>query len=231
MNYEIIKDEKALRDFIDWLPELKENETYYCSLFCRKKYCPEMVQSNDKTQLKRFTSNKERLFDKIKQLELPFGRWKIKGQVAPQEGLVLYINPNPRCQVKAAKLMAKKCLDLIFDSAIGYNIQAEALSCIQRAKSRSVFVDFDIDEKEINLSELDRIFPVDGLYELLETRGGYHVLVKPAKVKAHNKTGKDLIPHNWYKVIQEHFPVDVSGDNMIPVAGCTQGGFMPKFLK
>ena len=73
MNYQIISDETALQNFINWLPELQDNEKYYVSPFARKKYAENRAQGNDKTQLKRFTSNKERLIDKIKQLEIPVG--------------------------------------------------------------------------------------------------------------------------------------------------------------
>ena len=160
MNYNIVTDEKQLIEFIDWLPDLGPNEKFYCSLFARKKYLPEVIKSNDKTQLRRFTSNKEKLFDKIKQLELKIGDWKLKDIDAPQESLVLYINPNPRSMKKATFLMAKKCIQLIENQNDNYNIHAEALSCIQKSKSRGVFVDFDIDTKEVDLSKIENILPV-----------------------------------------------------------------------
>ena len=216
-NYQIIKDEQALIEFIDWLPDLEDNEKYYLSLFARKKYVPELIKSNDKTQLKRFTSNKERMLDKIKQLELPLGTWKLRGMSAPQESLVLYINPNPRSMKKATELMGKKCWDLMKNQ--NYNLHAEAMSCIQKSKSRSIFVDFDIDSKDVDLEKLKDILPVWS-YLILETRGGYHVLVKP---KALSKK------YNWYQKITKTFPIDQTGDNMIPVVGCVQSDFVPKF--
>ena len=102
-NYKIIHNKEALLQFIDWLPELEDNEKFYLSLFARKKYCPDLIKSNDKTQLRRFTSNKARMYDKIKQLELQIGDWKLKDVSAPQESLVVYIMPNPRCMKKLLK--------------------------------------------------------------------------------------------------------------------------------
>ena len=88
MNYQIILDEKKLQDFINWLPELLPHETYYVSLIGRRKYAPEII--DDKVLVKRFTSTKERLANKIRQLEAPMGAYfNSKGMPLPQHALAL----------------------------------------------------------------------------------------------------------------------------------------------
>ena len=37
-NYTIITDLEALKQFVDWLPNLEFNEVFYCALFARSKY-------------------------------------------------------------------------------------------------------------------------------------------------------------------------------------------------
>ena len=228
MTYQIIADENKLQEFVNWLPELRENEKYYLALFARKKYSEEHIKTHDKTQLKRFTSNKERLVDKIKQLEIPIGYWKLKESAAPQDALALYIAPNPRCMKKATEMMGKRCWDLI--KSENYNLHAEALSCIQKSKSRTCFVDFDIDDKSVNLDKkwlLEEIGEEN--YSILETRGGYHLLINPEQ--ATNFRQQNFDDKNWYQKIKQKFPVDQSGDQLIPVVGAFQGGFIPKFVK
>lgn len=217
MNYKIILNKNVLINFIDWLPELKKDEKYYVSLFARKKYNP--IVSNDKAQLKRFVSSKERLYDKIKQLECELGYYKVKNISVPNDSLVLYINPNPRSMKKATYTLLRGGITLL-EHDQNFNIHAEALSAIQKAKSRTCFLDFDIDNKKINLSELNNILPIES-YNIIATKGGYHILVKP-----------ELVGHNrWYKQIHEIYQVDQVGDQFIPVCGTNQGGFMPEIIK
>ena len=90
MNYEIIKNESNFLEFIDWLPDLLENEKYYVTLFARRKY-NETINS-DKAQLKRFATTKELLNQKVKQLECSIGSYFAGDAPA----CLLYTSPSPR---------------------------------------------------------------------------------------------------------------------------------------
>ncbi|PPK99021.1 hypothetical protein [Parapedobacter indicus] len=236
MNYQIITNESALRAFIEWLPDLELHETFYCCLFARSKYVRDSSNvlphiRSDKAQLKRFTSNKERLFDKIRQLECPLGSYKQKDLVVPQEALALYITINPRSFIKANTSSVRKLLDLALQPYNGFHPYQEVMSEIQKAKSRSVFVSFDFD--------IPKPMPNDlfmAVYESVntraiqwvETRGGYHLTIRTSEVS-------DNYKKNWYQEIrkilsrfsQDH---DNAGDIMLPVPGTIQGGFTPKLL-
>lgn len=226
MNYKIVTDEKELQKFIDFLPELEENETYYFCLFSRNKYCKDIKHiSSDKAQLKRFLTNKERMFNKIKQLEIEVGEYyqfrnDTKVEI-PQEALALYMNPNPRNQKKAIYPTIKKYLEILECNGKGFNIVQEALSQVQKARSRNVYynVDFDIEKTlyETVKAKVDS-FEVEGQW--VETRGGYHYLLDLEKTK----------DSFWFKKFQNIEGVEMVKDMMLPVPGTYQGGFTPKFI-
>lgn len=221
MTYEIIKNAQLLRDFIDWLPELQEGEKFYCCLFARKKYLPSM-RSSDKSQLRRFLSDKKRLFNKIEQLEVKMGAYKIKGEPAPPESLVLYINPNPRSLEKASFDSIIQLTELLKRKSKNFNPQQEVMSTIQKSVGNKVYLDFDIDDKGFDLNQLDGVLNRSCL-RIVQTRGGYHVLVKLDKL---DPSFKKTFYQNMMAL-----GVDQSGDQLLPVPGCTQGGFMPHFVE
>jgi hypothetical protein len=224
MYYQIIHNETRLRDFINWLPDLKKGEVYYVTLLARSKYCAPGILKSDKAQLKRFTSEKELLYSKIKQLECAVGAYTTKGTAIPQEALAVYINPNPRSLVEATKASLVKFAQLITQDYTGYNPHQEVMSEIQKACARKVYFDLDFDLVELDtvLAEAGQHVNLDCI-TVLKTRGGFHLLIELDKLdKRYSKS--------WYKGLTGIAGCDIKGDNLIPIPGCVQGGFVPHFV-
>jgi hypothetical protein len=230
-TYKIIIDEDRLRQFIEWLPDTTESTQLYCSLFARKKYCPDMKWiKSDKSQLARFTSAKNRLFNKIRQKECPLGAYRqFQDEMPiPNEALALYVNPNPRCLYKATLHGIRTLATLIELNNKNHNPHQEMLSCIQSSSAKKIWTDFDIDtDNDAVLEDVEKALGGDkACRKILKSRGGYHVLVK-----------LDAIPDNvqktWYKAMAAL--ADVKGDTLMPVPGCIQGylngqPFSPYFI-
>lgn len=224
MNYQIITDEVKLDQFIDWLPDTKDSEVYYLQLFSRKKYTDVKIRSgSDSSSIKRFVCKKDRIKDKIRQLEVPIGYYKQRDVELPQECLALYITPNPRCNEKAAKQLLKVLADKITRPYEYYNTYQLALTEIHKAVGTKYFIDFDFDNIEFE-SVKDKIlsFVNKEAINPIKTRGGFHLLIYiPAIEKEYSKT--------WYSNILSLGP-DVKGDVLLPCVGCCQGNFTPYFI-
>lgn len=223
--YKIIHDKQKLLEFIEFLPELQHDECYYVSLFGRKKYHPSA--ESDKSQLKRFiATSKPWLLKKINQLSLADGGYTNKaGSAIHQDALVLYICINPRSFAKAQRLTLKKLADAIGNNHTGMNPATIAMSCIHKAKSRTVYIDFDFDGVKFEDLQHEIKFHINPTaYSVLKTKNGFHLLIQPSEII-------DKFRKTWHKNISGINGCDVKGDNLIPVPGCCQGGFIPELLK
>ena len=83
-------------------------------------------------------------------------------------------------------------------------------------------MDFDETDPEMIRTLLTNKINSDAL-SFLKTRGGFHLLVSLTKIDPE-------YVKSWYNNLVSLPGIDVKGDNMIPVPGCTQGDFVPYFL-
>lgn len=223
-TYKIIGDETLLQEFIDWLPDLEENEKFYGCLFCRKKYCEDMPWiKSDKGQLKRFTTDKEYFYGKVAQLECKVGGFRVKGQQdkpVPQEALALYVTPNPRDLWKATVKSIGALAKLLECSAKNSNPHAEVMSEIQRTSGNRKYILFDLDDTDEDVLK-ECIDICEGYCDITQTRGGYHIFVHKEYADKISESNK-----KWYPDMAKY--CDVTGDNMTPPWGTIQGGHLVK---
>jgi len=223
VNYKIILNEDELLNFIDWLPDLMEGECYYLTLFARKKYHKSAM--HDKSQCKRVTAtSKEWLYKKIRQMELADGVYTNKnGSPVHNDSLALYVTVNPRSFYKAQINLLKRLVNSVTEGGhvSKVNPATMAMSEIQKAKSRTVYIDFDFDDVAYKDCMVDILNVInENAYDIIDTRGGFHLLVKPDMVV-------EQYANTWYKKLSEINGCDVSNGSLLPVPGCTQGGYTP----
>jgi hypothetical protein len=231
--YTIVHDLQALQRYVDWLPDTQPHEQYYISLLARAKYDPTGAVKNDKQQLKRVVATKDRIIEKIMQLQAPEGTYftgKPGGprREVPAHALALYMMPNPRDMWKAQKKAAKRFMDEFIEGAPAEpNPLATVRSCIQTTPSHNFVVTFDFDSHDMALIQPALDYMPEAI-SAIRTRGGYHIMVHPLKVPPEKRTG-------WYTTLmimrQRSDPKakvrekdGVIGDLMSPVPGCCQGG-------
>lgn len=221
MNYSIVQNEYELRNFIgNVLPELLPEEVFYVSLLARNKYLHDKsILAKPEVSLKRFTSKKDYLFQKIYQLETEIDNYTFEGKPIPQQALALYITPNPRNLVKATESSCHEFVRRIARPYDGYNPHSLVLGEIQKASGQKVYMDFDFDLDIDTLKPQIKQILTKECFTFVKTRGGFHLLVNIEKASKCDKM--------WYNRIK-NLGADVVGtDTLVPVPGCIQGDFSP----
>lgn len=234
-TYKFINDEQQLLNFIDWLPELEKEECYYVALIARKKYDTNKVIKTNQTCIKRFISSKDHLFQSIRSLEVKYGTYKVNDKLLDESILSLYILPNPRSFRKASIQMAYNVLNTLSTNEEFKNPKSIIMSELSKHPNRKIFLDVDIDlypDQTLHIEELyillNDIINEESIVNIVQTRGGYHLLIKP-----------DLISHEFQKTYYKSISnikderikdVSIKGDRFLPIPGTIQGGFVPKMI-
>ena len=232
VNYQIIADETELRNFIDLLPDTTPDECFYVGLLARNKWIrgTDLPKIGSQVQLKRFTSSKNRLIEKLRQLECAVGAYRDRDQPIPQEALGVYISVNPRSYRRAALRLIGSLAEQL-EKETELNPHQMALSALQNTASRRPWFDIDMDiaegENREDIADFIREVVGDAV-TFIHTRGGMHCLVATGQLSPEQAK-------NWYNAIaqQTRFKsgFDMIGDNLTPLPGCVQGGFMPFVIR
>ena len=107
-----------------------------------------------------------------------------------KNSLALYITTNPRNLKTAGCNLLAEMAKKIARGDMNFNPHSESMTQIHKAKSRTCFVTFDVDDKERNdiqlLAECKEVVGSRAV-SIIETRGGYHVLIKPDQIITGNR--------------------------------------------
>jgi hypothetical protein len=224
MNYRIIANETKFLEFLDFLPDLLPHEVYYLSLFGRRKYDETLANKKDNQLARVVARDKADLLEKIRRLESPVGSYTRDGETITQNALAVYLALNPRSLLKANKGILVEMATRFSQGRIDFNPLSVCTTEIHRAVDRKFFVDFDYDDVEPSqhLPRIKEILTDPGMYRIVKTRGGFHLLVVLDKIRE--------LKTRWHLDLSDLPNCDVRGSNSLcPVPGCVQGDFVPHF--
>lgn len=238
--YEFIKDEEKLKVFCDSvLKHLGVGESYCVMLGARRKYLTEdekTIYNMNGTDMLRRTIISSKEFDVVKRsildMCIPEGTYTDKnGKPLPNHCFTVYMTVNPASSKKAAGAMIKNLTDKLLNNDIDFNLVSLAKTELHRSFGHKRFMDLDVDVPDETECEavLDKIYNFLGetRTHTVKTRGGAHVLVDKCSLDP-------TISKTFYKNIEsikiESGEIEMKGHCMIPIPGCSQGGFVP-FVK
>jgi len=229
--YELIFSYEKLEEFINILPDEKEGEQFYITLFARKKYDTSGLLKCDKNCVKRVTAKKKDIIQKIEQMEVGVGVYTYEGKPIPEETLALYISPNPRSFHLGGVATLKQLVSELAEGKIRKNPHTTALNYIQTSSENKVYFDVDVDflrssDLQDFKVEISNFINLD-CCTFIQTRGGYHVLVKLAQISSE-------FQKKWYQGFTSlrfgEVQIMMNSDGLIPCPGTRQANFMPRLV-
>ncbi len=128
-----------------------------------------------------------------------------------------YSTTNGRSKDEAERLLLKRFMSRFVDNNQTRELDRELISAVRRSSAKTECLSFDLDDKK-DLPELLEDLKVENVPPtIIETRGGYHVLV-------FEKCSSNLLK-KWSRDKKVHL-----GDIDCPIPGTLQADFPVKFI-
>jgi hypothetical protein len=262
-HYSVVYDPDQVLHFSEiFRPAASTWIAHVVSFLCREK-CAGMHLRGANPQLSHFivTSRHapEQFLRQLMCLESPVGSYVVEsaeegklGEIpVPVGSTAVYMSLNPKNMLTGWNLTVGQVNDF-YRSVVernfgGTNLDVSKLesvfrSNVHKSTAEKIYVDLDVDTKEeTQLCQVKDILRpiVAAIDAIIETRGGYHVVLRKAGIKAHHKAlyefskkatfpgtardGKTVTKH-WFSLASE------DGDAQVPVPGTLQGGFKVRFV-
>lgn len=223
-TYSIIKDLNKLKEFVNYLPVPNDEERYQVQLISRNKYLQEDKKNSQSHIIQSFYDLKKiDIIPVIERMEVPLGSYKIKGIPIQEESLCVYMCYNPYNRVKAHTKMLASLASMNCNKELNTSTNKIVSSSIAKAIERKLIMSIDVDDsyKEDMYGQLiDEIIHYSS-YRILNTKGGFHILVDLTSY---------YLTKDWLKKLKEKIVCDVCGVSTLnPVPGCIQGDYVPYF--
>lgn len=233
----LIKDIKKLEEFIEWLPELKDNQKFLLCLFARDKYNKSNKIKGGSFQLQRFVTDKSKMVNKIKRLESYLHLLEVNGKELDESSFGLYIKTNPTCSHRASLNFNKEIINRTLEGDLNYNPEVLLMDCFQNIKYDSFLLDLDIDftSEDVSYDEvLNHLISMDFLNEsawinnIIRTRGGFHIQINSKEIQEdYRKTWRNKL----FSKKSDLYTIGINDKNMIPLPGCNQFTYVPQLIK
>lgn len=253
----LVVDKEQFDKFVSILPSLQNDELYFLSLSARNKYLNE--EERDFYQLGRtemfgrlVVRNKEDFDMKMDELSSKrLARKTRNGKYIPDKAMVCYANINPSSMIKAYEMFQNEMNKEVYAAFNAEQNSKQAnyesilrmdkvlMNCIQKARSRKVFIDIDMDTKNPEIFEKfkyaledpdgDKFILTGPEFHIIETHGGYHFLIKNSTIPNGFNLGKLVQDADKTAKTLDNKEVVFNKNQMIPIPGTMQAGFLVKF--
>lgn len=226
--YKLVWSEEEIKRMADFL-KTSEN-TYMMNMSIRKKYDPSVQVKTTWVHRKVLNHVSAHQFVRmVKSYQVEKGLYVDDNENSIDEkALVLYMSINPRDPMSACQKLFHDLSDAFTDKSapIITNTHGQILKHLQSSCTNKRFHTLDIDDKSL---EGDVKILIQNLHlpvaTVIETRGGFHILLDSEKLSKEQRTGI----YQWKINLENANMVEYLKDAFCPIPGTIQGGFCVHF--